>query len=116
MSEVALARISHKGRIEIPDEIWKGIDFEYGSTVAVFGDDDTIIIKKIKLPSGHALDDLYDWGEEQAKHQGVDEEEFASAIEEIKRDEMKSFFQTFLMHVDYFKTFMMIQGQKHSRR
>ncbi|MDG6221381.1 MAG: AbrB/MazE/SpoVT family DNA-binding domain-containing protein [Candidatus Thermoplasmatota archaeon] len=51
MSEISITRISSKGQIVVPKSLREIMGLEEGEVFAVFGEEDTIILKRLELPS-----------------------------------------------------------------
>lgn len=73
--EVDLTTISPKGQVVIPQSIRKRLNIRTGEKFAVYGRDDTIIFKKIEMPTIKDFEKLVDWGVEFAKKKGIKEED-----------------------------------------
>jgi len=87
MSDVELTRLSSKGQIVIPLDVREELGLKEGATFAVMAKDDTILLKKIEIPSPkQAFDNLHSWGVKFAKAKGLKEEDLLSAI---KRNRVK---------------------------
>ena len=80
MSEIALTRLSSKGQIVVPKGVRELMHLEEGEVFVVFGEDDTIILKRMDLPSKAEFKRLLKWGEEFAKKKGITQEEVMQAI------------------------------------
>ena len=53
-----MTRVSSKGQVVIPDLIREKLGLKSGSRLLVFGEGDTIILKKIGLPTSNAEETL----------------------------------------------------------
>lgn len=71
--EVELTTISPKGQVVIPQSIRKRLNIRTGEKFAVYGRDNTIIFKKIEMPTIKDFEKLVDWGVEFAKKKGIRE-------------------------------------------
>jgi AbrB family looped-hinge helix DNA binding protein len=66
-----IVTMSSKGQVVIPKSIREQLDIDSGSNFAVFGDDDTIVLKRLKLPSrAEAFMKVHKWGTRLAKEKG----------------------------------------------
>lgn len=54
--------MSSKGQIVVPQNIRKILGLKVGELFALFGEDDTLILKKIKIPSNTEFKALMEWG------------------------------------------------------
>ena len=81
MSEVVLTRMSSKGQIVIPKAIRELLGIKEGEVFALFGEDDTIVMKRVELPTGEELEDLLRWGAEHARRKGIRRGDVLGAVE-----------------------------------
>ncbi len=80
-AEVELTKMSSKGQIVIPKKIRDKFGIRPGENFAVFGRKDTIILKKVEVPSNlEAFEALVDWGVKFAKEKGIKEEDIERVI------------------------------------
>lgn len=56
--EMEMTRVSSKGQVVIPDLIRKKLGLKSGSRLLVFGEGDTIVLKKVGLPASSAKETL----------------------------------------------------------
>lgn len=78
MSELTV--MSSKGQIVVPKDIREELGLRTGTAFAIFGKDDTIILKKVDIPSAkEAFDKIHKWGVKFAKSRGLKE----SSVEDI---------------------------------
>lgn len=87
MSEVALTRLSSKGQIVVPKGLRNLMGLEDGEIFAIYGEDDTIVLKRLELPSEKEFQRLLDWGENFAKKKGLTKTEVQKAIKEYRKGE-----------------------------
>lgn len=81
MTEVELTTLSSKGQVVIPQSVRDELDLKEGETFAVVGKEDTILLKRVDLPSKKELfGKVHEWGVTFAKKKGLKEEELQSAI------------------------------------
>lgn len=81
MTEVEITKMSSKGQIVIPRQLREEMDIREGETFAVAGNDDTIILKKVTVPSREELfQKVTKWGTEFAKKKGLKEEDVMKII------------------------------------
>lgn len=79
MSEIIT--MSSKGQIVVPKDIRDELGFETGSSFAVFGRDDTIILKKIEVPNAkEVFEKINKWGTSLAKEKNWKEKEVVKKI------------------------------------
>ncbi len=84
MREVAFTRMSSKGQIVVPKSLREMLGLKSGEIFAMFGENDTIILKHLETPSKDEFESLLRWGHEYAKKKGIKREDVTKAIEEIR--------------------------------
>ena len=73
--------MSSKGQIVVPKELREEFGFESGTNFAIFGKDDTIILKKVNVPTAkEVFEKVHKWGTKLASKKGWKEEEFIRRI------------------------------------
>ncbi len=72
-TEVQITTTSPKGQVVIPQEIRENMGIESGTKFAVYGRGDTIIFKKLELPTVKDFEKLAKFGREFAKRKGIKE-------------------------------------------
>lgn len=73
--DVKITTTSQKGQVTIPKEIREKVKAEKGTKFAVYGSDDTVILKKVSVPSKEEFEELVEWGTEHAKREGISKED-----------------------------------------
>ena len=86
MGEVMLTKISSKGQVVIPKVVRDLLDIKEGEVFAVLGWRDTIIMKRVELPSESDLEAILKRGHEHAKEKGITREDVERAIEEYRKE------------------------------
>ena len=71
MKEVQITTTSPKGQVVIPQEIRKHMGIESGTKFAVYGRGDTIIFKRVELPTIKDFEKLARFGRTFAKSKGI---------------------------------------------
>ena len=84
MQNVMFTRMSSKGQIIVPKAVREMLNLHTGEMFALFGEEDTIILKRIEAPSKGAFERLLRWGHEYAKKKGIKKEDVTNAIEEVR--------------------------------
>ena len=87
MSEIKLTRLSSKGQIVIPKELRELMHLEDGELFAMYGEDDTIVLKRLELPSESEFKRLLKWGEDFAEGEGITKEDVEKAISEYRKSD-----------------------------
>ncbi len=87
MSEVELTRLSSKGQIVVPKGLRDLMGLEDGEVFAIYGEDDTVVLKRLELPSEKEFQRLLDWGEDFAENKGITKKDVKKAIKEYREGE-----------------------------
>jgi len=82
MSEITITKLSSKGQIVIPKTLRKLLGLKTGEVFALFGENDTIILKKLSIPSTKEFDDLLKWGSAYAKKNNISKKDVLNAMKE----------------------------------
>ena len=86
---VDTVRMSSKGQIVIPQHIRDVLGVEEGSVFAVMGEDDTVVLRKIKTPSKKELikelTKIAREGKKRLKEKGIKEKDIPSIVERSRR-------------------------------
>ena len=75
MKEVQITTTSPKGQVVIPQEIREKMKIESGTKFAVYGRGDTIIFKRVELPTVKDFEKLAGFGRAFAKKKGIEEKD-----------------------------------------
>lgn len=82
-------RMSSKGQIVIPSSIREDLDVGEGSIFAVIGSKDSLILKKIEMPSKEQLikdiENIAKEGRKRAKKLGIKESDVPNMVHETRR-------------------------------
>ena len=81
-----MTKMSSKGQIVIPKVLRKLLDIKEGEVFAMFGENDTIILKRVSMPSEEEFEELLRWGTEYAKGKGITRDDVQRAIDEIREE------------------------------
>ena len=73
--EVQITTTSPKGQVVIPQEIREHMKIESGTKFAVYGRGDTIIFKRVELPTIKDFEKLARFGRTFAKSKGIKEKD-----------------------------------------
>ena len=85
MSDVELTKLSSKGQVVIPRQVRDALGLKEGETFAVIGKEDTVILKKVNIPSSkQVFERLHAWGVAFAKKKGLKEEDVQAAVRRSK--------------------------------
>ena len=76
-----LTTMSSKGQIVVPKDVREQMRIKEGTTFAIFGRDDTLILKKVNVPTAkEAFEKIHKFGVEFAKKKGLKEEDVEKII------------------------------------
>jgi len=76
-----LITMSSKGQIVIPKDLREQLGFGKGASFAVFGREDTLILKKVNVPSAReAFAKIHRWGLDFARKKGISEKDVEDII------------------------------------
>jgi len=73
--EIEITTTSPKGQVVIPKSIRERLNIRPGTRFAVYGKGDTIIFKKIEMPTVEDFERLVEFGTEFAKKKGIRKED-----------------------------------------
>jgi len=86
MGEVAVTRMFSKGQIVVPKSLREELGLDIGELFAMFGDEDTIILKRIDMPSKKDFDEILAWGERYSKDKEITRKDLEKAISETRTE------------------------------
>ncbi len=86
MSEVAITKMSSRGQIVVPKNLREAMGISSGEVFALFGNSDTIILKRLDVPSKSQFEKLMKWGQEFAEKKGIKREDVKKAIEASRKE------------------------------
>ena len=76
--------MSSKGQIVVPKKLRKLLGLSEGEIFAIFGDNDTIILKRIEMPSRDEFESLLQWGQKYAKKKGIKRKDVMKTVENAR--------------------------------
>jgi len=83
--EVELTRISEKGQVVIPSSLRKEMKIEKSDQFLIFGEDNTIILKKIEKPAiKKTFDEIAKPLQKAAKQMGLQKKDLVKAIRDAR--------------------------------
>jgi AbrB family looped-hinge helix DNA binding protein len=86
MGDTETTRVSSKGQVVIPQGVRELTGLREGDTLAVYGEGDTIVLRKVAMPSQEEMKRLYAWGERFAKRKGITRRDVAKAVREVRAE------------------------------
>ena len=85
MEKINVTSISSKGQVVIPLGIREKLRLIEGEKFVVVGEDDTILLKKMEMPSFIGIDKLLKKTQEHAKKHSLTEKDMLEAIKKTRR-------------------------------
>lgn len=86
MDEIAITRISSKGQIVIPKNIRDHMKIKEGDIFAIIGGDDSILLKKVYVPTKEDFEETLEYGRRFAEEHEITRADVEKAIEEDRRE------------------------------
>jgi len=87
MENIEITSMSSRGQVVIPQSLRDRMKIHTGEKFAVIGEDNTIVLKKIEMPSFNGIDKLLKKTREFAKKKGIKESDIEEALKNIKKNE-----------------------------
>lgn len=87
MENIEVTSMSSRGQVVIPQEVRDRLRLYEGEKFIVMGEDDTIILKKLAVPSFKGFDKLLQKTREFAKNKGLKSRDVGEAIREVRRQQ-----------------------------
>lgn len=84
MSEADTTRVSSRGQIVIPQSVREVIHLREGEILAVYGEGDTIILKRVNAPDIEDLKAILAVGERFAKRRRLTRRDVSKAVAETR--------------------------------
>ena len=85
MEIVDITRMSSKGQVVIPGDIRESLGLDTGTKFVVWGDKDTVILKKIGRPSSAEVGRLFTEGSKFARKVGLKKTDIKTAIKYVRQ-------------------------------
>ena len=85
MEKLEVTSLSSRGQVVIPQDIRDHLRLKTGEKFVVLGEEDTVILKKIKVPSFKNFDKLIRKTQEFAKNKGIKPSDVGEATRRAKR-------------------------------
>ena len=85
MEKVEITSVSSRGQIVIPQNLRNRMKIHEGEKFVVIGEDDTIVLKKLEMPSFSGVDKLLKKTREFAKKKGIKESDIEEAVKNIRK-------------------------------
>lgn len=85
MENVEVTSVSSRGQIVIPQNLRDRMGIHTGEKFVVIGEDDTIVLKKLEMPSFSGIDKLLKKTRDFAKKNEIKESDVESAVKQARR-------------------------------
>ena len=85
MEEIEVTSVSSRGQVVIPQKIRDKLHIAEGEKFVVIGENDTIVLKKLEVPSFRGFDKLLKKTREFAKKKGLKENDVEESIRELRK-------------------------------
>lgn len=86
MSDVETTRVSSRGQVVIPKAIREELELEEGDQLAVYGQDDAIVLRRVRVPEAEELREVLVQGSEQASERQLTREDVMEAVRDRRED------------------------------
>lgn len=85
MGKIEITCLSSKGQVVIPQELRERLQLHSGEKFVVLGEDDTIILKKLEVPSFKGFEKLLKKTQEFTKKKSLKEKDIEQSIQNIRK-------------------------------
>ena len=85
MENIEITSVSSRGQIVIPQGLRNKMRIREGEKFIVIGEDNTIILKKLEMPSFSGIDKLLRKTRDFAKNKGIKESDVKEAIKQTRK-------------------------------
>ena len=85
MENVEITSVSSRGQIVIPQSLRDKMKIYEGEKFVVIGENNTIILKKLEMPSFRGIDKLLKKTRDFAKKKGIKESDVGEAIKQTRK-------------------------------
>ena len=84
MKDLTTTRLSSKGQVVIPEAIRRRLGLDPGAEFVVLGDDDTIVLQRVRAPAMQDFDAIVARARASARRAGMRQPDVAAAIEAVR--------------------------------
>ena len=84
MEDLEITSVSSRGQVVIPQKIRDKLHIAEGEKFVVIGEEDTIVLKKLKVPSFKGFEKLLRKTREFAKAKGIKESDVEEAVKKAR--------------------------------
>ncbi len=85
MEKLEVTSMSSRGQVVIPQDIREKLHLQNGEKFIVIGEEDTIVLKKMQIPSFKGFEKLLKKTREFAKQREIKEDDITEAIKEVRK-------------------------------
>ena len=85
MENIEVTSVSSRGQIVIPQSLRERMGIHTGEKFIVVGEDNTIVLKKLEMPSLNGVDKLIKRTRDFAKKQGISRSDVRKAVQQVRR-------------------------------
>ena len=85
MENVEITSVSSRGQVVIPQSLRDRMKIHTGEKFVVIGEDSTIVLKKLEMPSFSGIDKLLKKTRDFAKKKGIKEPDVENAIKQTRK-------------------------------
>jgi antitoxin PrlF len=85
MENIEITSISSRGQVVIPQSLRQKLNLHEGEKFIIIGEDSTIVLKKVEMPSFKGFEKLLNKTREFAKTRGLTEADVKEAIREARK-------------------------------
>jgi len=85
MENIEITSVSSRGQIVIPQGLRDKMKIREGEKFVVIGEDNTIVLKKLEMPSFRGIDKLLKKTRDFAKKKGIKESDVEEAIKSVRK-------------------------------
>ena len=86
MSEIEITRLSSKGQIVIPKDIRTLLGLKEGELFAMYGEGDTLVLKKLDVPSEDEFEKILKRGSNITKKKKITKKDILKSISELRSE------------------------------
>ena len=85
MENIEITSVSSRGQVVIPQSLRDRMKIHTGEKFVVIGEDNTIVLKKLEMPSFSGIDKLLKKTRDFAKKKGIKESDVEEAIKQTRK-------------------------------
>lgn len=85
MENIEITSVSSRGQIVIPQSLRNRMKIREGEKFVVIGEDNTIVLKKVEMPSFSGIDKLLKKTRDFAKKKGIKESDVEETIKQTRK-------------------------------